>query len=288
MTAGEAVTASRVGARLLALAYLVGFGLSTLSAVAMLLGGQPSTKASAALGGCVFALVLALAAATIGIRSARSQLHIDDVGLGLHSSAGLTWRRIAAASVIYVAVLATSAWVTVDGLDMLGIPGPSGAGAVGPLGAELLHGAAAGLVEEFVLLALPIAVAARCGWSTRTTLAVLIVMRLGIHVYVGWHALFVVPWMAGALIVWRWCPLVWPFVVGHGIYDVLQVLGMPAFGVAATATFLVLLAAAAAGNSRDVAGCRARCPHEAVPGIRIMRRPIAAGHGSGPPESLTP
>ena len=48
-------------------------------------------------------------------------------------------------------------------------------------------------------------------------------MRLGIHLYLGWYALFVIPWLVGAMLLWRCCPSVWPFVVGHGIYDVIQV-----------------------------------------------------------------
>lgn len=89
---------------------------------------------------------------------------------------------------------------------------------------------AAGLVEEFVLLALPIALAVAADWSAAVTLVLLIVMRSGIRIYLGWHALFVVPWIAAALALWRWCPLVWPFVIGHGIYDVLQLLSATGSG----------------------------------------------------------
>lgn len=43
-----------------------------------------------------------------------------------------------------------------------------------------------------------------------------------VHVYLGWDCLFVVPWIIGAFALYRWCSLLWPFVLGHGLFDLLQ------------------------------------------------------------------
>ena len=52
----------------------------------------------------------------------------------------------------------------------------------------------------------------------------MIAMRGAFHIYYGPGALFVVPWMCGAYLLYRRCPLLWPFVLAHGSYDVLVTL----------------------------------------------------------------
>lgn len=248
MTSRPLIPSTFTAGRALAIAYVVGFGLSTLSAVVVLVAppteGDAATASSAWVG-YVLQLLLAVAAGAYGLRAA-GRFGVDDVALGLRAGPGVSRQRQVAATVVYVAVLAGAAWVTVRGLDLAGVGAPAaGAGVTAQLGAELFHGATAGLVEEFVLLAVPLALARRCGWSTPATIAVLVVTRLGIHLYLGWHALFVIPWLAAAVLLWRRCPSVWPFVVGHGVYDVIQLL-VPSYVDGATAFALLLAVLAAA------------------------------------------
>lgn len=219
--------------RVLTIAYVLGFGLSTMSALVVLVApAADDSGASSAWGGYVLQLMLALAAAEYGRRAARRQFGLDEVDLGLTARHPLSARRFLGVSAIYVLVLAASAWVTVHGLGLLGATSTTaGAGTTTQLAPELFHAATAGLVEEIVLLALPLALARRCDWSTSRTMAVLVVMRLGIHLYLGWYALFVIPWLAAAMLLWRRCQSVWPFVLGHGAYDVIQLLGARDDGV---------------------------------------------------------
>lgn len=228
MTRRPFVHPSLAAARVLAVAYLIGFGLATLSAVLALVSPTPAGGDRAAAGsawsGYLLQLLLAGAAGAYGFRAVR-RFGVDDVDLGMRPRPAA--RAAVSVAVLYVAALAAAAWVTVQGVDMAGLGAPATVtGVTAQLGPELFHAASAGLVEELVLLALPLALARRCGWSTATTLAVLVVMRLGIHLYLGWYALFVIPWLFGAVLLWRRCPSVWPFIVGHGVYDVAQVLAL--------------------------------------------------------------
>jgi hypothetical protein len=150
--------------------------------------------------------------------------------------------------------------VTITVLDWCGVRG-SGADAgippgPGVLPVESVHAAIAGLVEEPVLLALPIALGRRCRWPWPVTLAAMIAMRISFHVYYGWDCLFVVPWIVGAFALYRWCSLLWPFVLGHGVFDVVQTMqsygGPTATVIAQAGLIAAVLIAAAAG----AVGCR--------------------------------
>jgi len=115
---------SRVATRILAVAYLLGFGLSTLASVAALAGGHGGSSTSTstnALGGYVVAVLLALAGAACGIRAARRRLGVDDFALGLRAGSQRITARAPVAAVVYVAILGCSAWVTVHVLSLLGV-----------------------------------------------------------------------------------------------------------------------------------------------------------------------
>src|SRR5664279_3540120 len=97
----------------------------------------------------------------------------------------------------------------------------------------------AGLWEEICLFAVPIALLSmrkRSGvgadqapevlwrWGpVRWTLILItvLVLRSGIHLYYGWGGVFVVPWMIGAVLLYRALRSIWPLVIGHIIYDIL-------------------------------------------------------------------
>ena len=54
---------------------------------------------------------------------------------------------------------------------------------------------AAGIREEVLLFAIPIALARLSGWSTPATIALVTVLRLAVHIYYGWGSAFVVLWI---------------------------------------------------------------------------------------------
>src|SRR5664280_2393832 len=51
--------------------------------------------------------------------------------------------------------------------------------------------------------------------------ALVLALRSGIHLYYGWGGVFVVPWMIGAVLLYRALRSIWPLVIGHIIYDIL-------------------------------------------------------------------
>jgi len=127
---------------------------------------------------------------------------------------------------------ATLAWIAIataagDGtpalLSRLGIVGRSapGAGATGLstyLG-DIPESLAAGITEEILLFALPIALLRIRRWSTAKILAVVVLARVGIHLYYGWGVLLVLPWMIGAYLLYQVTRSIWPAIIGHAIYD---------------------------------------------------------------------
>lgn len=223
-----------VAVQILLLSYLIGSGLDVFDAI-FALTHQASAAAiaqrrtpTAALTGYLLLLMLPLLAATLGMRTAmRPMLALSQVDLGLHPTPK-TWRRSPAAVLIYIGLLAAAINATTWVLDHCGVHG-SGLGAglhpgPGVLPVEVVHSAIAGLAEEPVLLALLIGLARRTRWPWPVTVAVMIVLRIAFHVYYGWDCLFVVPWMLGAYLLYRWCALLWPFVIAHGAFDTLQAL----------------------------------------------------------------
>lgn len=160
------------------------------------------------------------------------------VSLGLREATG---RRRAtsvlalAAVPAYIGVIFFSAYWTASVGRFLGAPSSrpvfsSGAAEGWRIATEIVIAVRAGVTEELQLLAIPIAILAatrhRTGpWFPLIALAVIEAVRVGIHLYYGWGALFVLPWMAGTLLLYRAVGLIWPFIVGHAVYDALAFTG---------------------------------------------------------------
>ncbi len=252
-------------AQILLIGYVLGFAVSVATAIAALTAGtsdgsSSSDAPSAALAGYLFLLALALIAAVVSMRAARRRLGLHGVDLGLRATP-VTRRRAGAAAVMYVGLLAAAIEVTITALDWCGVSGSGVDAGVtrspGALPVETVHSAIAGLVEEPVLLALPIALGRRCRWPWQVTLTVMIAMRISFHLYLGWDCLFVVPWIIGAFVLYRWCSLLWPFVIGHGLFDLLQT--WQTYGghaAALTAEALLIAATLAAAGIAGVLVCR--------------------------------
>jgi hypothetical protein len=91
--------------------------------------------------------------------------------------------------------------------------------------------AAAGVTEEITLVALAAAVVAQSfhargrhsRWAVPTTIAVLIALRWPVHLYYLWGSVFVLAWVPGAYLLYRWIGSVWPLVLGHWCYDWLAI-----------------------------------------------------------------
>jgi len=256
--------------QILLLSYLLAFALPVANAVIVLhepaTAGAPRSLGnevpSSALAGYLIVLVLALLVAVLGIRTARlSPLDLDARKLGLRAAAPIGRRRPAAV-VMYVALLGITIGASVQILNWCGIHGTGASSGIAPgagaLPVEVFHSAIAGVVEEPVLLALPMALGWRARWPWPVTLAVMIALRISFHVYYGWVSLFVVPWIAAAVVLYRWCPVLWPFVLGHGLFDVLvtlQVYGTADTQRAASAIFDVAVGAGAALGTYILLSC---------------------------------
>jgi hypothetical protein len=253
-TRGAGVAAARI----VVLSFLIGYSLDVLAAVLALAQARSAAENSSAgtdrsaLAGYALTLGFAVLAALLGMRTARSQpLGLSMTQLGLSRPAGVPAKRAWSCAAIYAAVIAAAIWGTVDLLGLVGVHGTGASSTSGNLTAELFHTCTAGVDEEPVLLALPLALAARVRWSWWAVFSLLVALRLSFHIYYGWQAVFVVPWIAGAMLLWRWCPVLWPFIVGHSLFDVLQFMrastneGVAALATAA-ATGLCLAGGAAA------------------------------------------
>ncbi len=91
------------------------------------------------------------------------------------------------------------------------------------LGRDLVESGAAGLAEELLLFAIPLALlgiwkSPRARWLG---LALIVALRLGIHLYygIGYAAIRVVPWLIGAWLLYRAIGSIWPLIIGHTLYD---------------------------------------------------------------------
>lgn len=136
--------------------------------------------------------------------------------------------RLAAASALYVTVAAVATWLSGTVAAALGLPVAHYTQLSGGLGGYLVAGtaaSAAGVTEEVTMVALAAAVVGhlcrgtRRRWTVPATLALLITLRLLVHLYYLWGSLFVVIWVPGAYLVYRWAGSVWPLVIGHWVYD---------------------------------------------------------------------
>lgn len=201
---------------------------------------SPDLSIRQALGEAAGAVVLVLAA-VVAARFAPGIRSWADLGLARVRSTG--WMRsvvvLAVGSVSYVAVsdlaqrgaraligIFDPALATVHGNPAFYVPDPQ------QIPADLARTLDTSLVEEILLFGFPIALAAiflRCYPDKRwvrvaavlgAAVSVVGLRMLG-HSYWGSLIIAVVPWMAGAWIIYRICGTVWPLLVGHIVFDVL-------------------------------------------------------------------
>ena len=87
--------------------------------------------------------------------------------------------------------------------------------------ALLFSSLSAGIGEEVLLFAVPIALARRSGWSPPLALALVVVLRWTIHAYYGWGSLFVLLWIPACYALYRAAGSIWPLIAAHALYDAL-------------------------------------------------------------------
>ena len=173
---------------------------------------------------------------------------------------GLRWndgRRLVlagpgGAAVGYLAIVAGAGFAAAVLLDTIGVSGRPTAGGSIPnpvlLAGDYLMSIGAGIGEEVLLLAIPFALATRAGWKPLAILALLVGLRLSIHLYYGAGALFVLLWIRAAYLLYRATRSIFPLILGHIGYDLLAVTVQrsPTLHMAALALLIALAVAGAA------------------------------------------
>ena len=207
---------------------------------------SPAASASQQVSLAMFAMVISVLAALTAWVVYRNK---DIPAMELAPRLSDARRRIVGGwfggTVIYVAVivmafLAQSLFASTTNVQ--GIPAPAERSVPGGsyLLSDGLQSVAAGLWEEICLFAVPIALLAirrtrmtdqaanlgRSGWAWGPirwglVLLTVIVLRAGIHLYYSWTMLVVIPWMVGAVLLYRSLGSIWPLVIGHIAYDIL-------------------------------------------------------------------
>ncbi|ASU81994.1 CPBP family intramembrane metalloprotease [Nocardiopsis gilva YIM 90087] len=193
--------------------YLLSFGFSIAVAVSILVGApmEIDLPAPAALTLVLATFAIGFVVAPTALLLAHRWLYLSGTELGLRGDS--LWRAIGAAGAAYLAMKL--------GFEVLYLfpawPTPAPSTELWRAFVTEVHG---GVVEEPLLLALPMAIMTRLGWSWPTQLLVLVVLRTPFHLYYGPQALaLTLVWMAGFLLVYRQVSLLWPFMAAHLVYN---------------------------------------------------------------------
>ncbi|MBT2423437.1 CPBP family intramembrane metalloprotease [Streptomyces sp. ISL-22] len=224
-------------------AFVLAYGWPTIAAVQVLLTGRvdvdlPDWIEHYLLGGNVMFLV---AAAAMLLAHRWLGYTAGELGFGARPCHPFPLSGLGAAAVAYLAM-----WIGFQ--VMLWFPSPTGHQFPDvSLVDRVVGDARAALVEESLLLALPVAVMTRLRWTWPAQLAVLIALRLPFHVYYGYGAIaLALIWVSGYLFVYRRTQLVWPFMLAHFLYNAASGDYVPPFlrflmGLVFTTTGVVLV-----------------------------------------------
>ena len=224
----------RTAAAALAGVYLLVFGPGVVTALRVAAGGAAPVAASgwqdriAAAEWDVFSVAVVLLVVVRWLPRHAGGVTAE-IQLGRPRTSGLV-----AAAAAYVAVATVATRLAEAVVSAWHLPAGHYTRLAGGIGGFLSTGAAAtaaGVTEELTLIALAAAVVGglcrgrRARWALPATLVVLILLRLLVHLYYLWGSLFVLVWVPGAYLVYRWAGSVWPLVVGHWVFDWLTLTG---------------------------------------------------------------
>ena len=171
-------------------------------------------------------LEIICAAAAVAL-AAFTQLDRSELGLRGTARTRYVVGRGVGAGLAYVFILAAAGAVTNQLLAQVGVvargyPGAGDAANNAALaGALLFSSAAAGVGEEILLFAVPIALARRSGWSPLAALTLVTALRWTIHAYYGWGSLFVLLWIPAGYLLYRAAGSIWPLIAAHALFDAL-------------------------------------------------------------------
>jgi hypothetical protein len=217
--------------------YVLGFGIYVYGAVQILSGaaspGTPDARTMAILWGTAL-VAIALAIVLAG----RGGVDRSDLGLVRREPSG--WKtRVGLFAVAYLFL-----WLAFRAAAFAPVLEPAGAGGGERPGAltVLLYALHAGVAEEILILAVPVAVLTRLRAPGWVQIAVIVVLRGLFHLYYG------VPMTVTLVLVWSvlfWLLYsrhrdVWPFVTAHVLYDI--VVANSAFGPAGKVFVLAAVA----------------------------------------------
>lgn len=274
----------------IAVLYAGGWGLGLYSAVAYLVAPDASAPsgwldAGASITDSLCAGALVLWAALLFARS--RGVPARDLGLRLPRGRRQWWTATAVGAactvLMWLGFVAGDLVSAVTGGDALDYPeGPSTADAVGSLVGSL----AAGPTEEVVLLAVPVVLLRRAGWSWGWVLVVDLVMRVSFHAYYGWGCLGLAVWLLGVFALYVRTGHLLALVLAHSLWDVVQtVQGTWASGplglelLAAAAVLTVLGAVTGAFRRRtDTAAPALPAPRAGDPAVVPAGASPSPGH----------
>ncbi|MHA7135319.1 CPBP family intramembrane glutamic endopeptidase [Oerskovia turbata] len=228
------------GATTIVVPYAIGFGLYVHGALTILSGaaspGAPDARAMAVLWGT--ALVAIAAAVVLAGRGG-----VDRSDLGLVQRAPTGWRtRVGLFAVAYLFL-----WLAFRVADFAPVLEHSGGGERPGALVALLYALHAGVAEEILILAVPVAVLTRLRAPAWVQIAVIVVLRGLFHLYYGlpMTATLVLVWSVLFWLVYSRHRDIWPFVAAHVLYDL--VVANSVFGPGGTVFVLVAVAALALG-----------------------------------------
>ena len=179
-------------------------------------------RAQATVNGSTLHICLAVVAVVL---VGYSQLEREGIGIRATARTPLVLGRGTGAALAYLFILSAAAAMTAQALSALHLaarvyPGAADAAHSPELARAFLFGSvAAGIGEEILLFAIPIALARRTGWSTPATIALVTVLRLAIHTYYGWGSLFVLLWIPAGFALYQAAGSIWPLIAAHAVYD---------------------------------------------------------------------
>lgn len=205
-----------------ALSYLLAFGPFVGTGVYGLLGG--TAAGAAPYTGLLFVLLLAgFVIAPLTLLIANRWLGLSSDALGLRGGHPFPLGFLGATGLSFL-------MMTLGFQVMYLFPEWPSAAQSGEtdLLADFFRGMHGGVVEELLLLALPIAITARLRWPLWAQLLLLVAMRVPFHLYYGPAAvLLCLVWIAGILFTYRKIWLVWPAMAAHVVYNLGHYSGVP-------------------------------------------------------------
>lgn len=201
--------------------YIVCFGFAVIESIRHIT--QPVEPSGSNIPLLVTTATLQVALAILALKITMTVLHIP------RSLAGIPSRTASNTPTILTALLSAAGLITaqklIDALqpEQLFTNGPAGSW----MFAAGLEDINAGIVEEFILVAIPALLLRRAGWHPAAIIALSTLMRWSFHLHYG--PLTTIPWTliwAGANIsLFLWLRRLWPLVLVHTAWDLYADLG---------------------------------------------------------------